>query len=494
MSDIGSFYPFRTYAATESSISVANELTTDFVPYMLIRRERYLWYVHEVSEELIQRIKTAGTKDLREALDLHEHDAIPAERLIRTNSPVNMIEGKGVHVVLDTRGTPRALHFGLLPVRGLFPPMEGTLFSRVMPRNGYEVNQDEIIEFDVDIQPTPMAGVSAGLHVNFPEGTETLDLYAVVSAQDFAPPAGESWIQHFSVNRQLQCSPANWSFKSRAIGNRNTYSLKIIFQAAGVPVGTLIISLRRRGQPIARTPIDFESSEMCLPTEHGARLQIVIAEQGSANAYELNLFEDGVQWDDPQPWTDVNSDTYFKTLNTAKGTQKLAELGLALWTDLPRRVREFLDRVGVAGWSTPFTSDKRVAPFEVLRMSPDKQMAHFLGIDRPVTRWDINTTACAKAELQVDKVACIRPEYEQSVAVVPSRVEEEDMRRRFPNLLPVVRRKADLETLLDRSDVSIIHFAGHADAAFLVLEDDPQVPPHRFDPFRPLLKNNLPFA
>lgn len=130
-----------------------------------------------------------------------------------------------------------------------------------------------------------------------------------------------------------------------------------------------------------------------------------------------------------------------------------------------------LDRNDLEGITTLIISDQRVAPFEAMKLRR-KQNGPLLGADRPVVRW-ISKATMADAP-SGGKIACIRPNYSGKSVLPSAKQEEDDLQQRYPGMT-VARTTAEFSELLKRTDVAMVHYAGHArgNPPNLILEDAP---------------------
>src|SRR5260370_11630288 len=116
-----------------------------------------------------------------------------------------------------------------------------------------------------------------------------------------------------------------------------------------------------------------------------------------------------------------------------------------------------------------------------------------MGIERPVSRWIPDVGMPVTGPLKINYAACIRPEY--STNPLPSAGYEEDfLASRLADRMVPVRTQEDFFALLNRKDVDLLHFAGHADGnpAHLKLQNA-IVEPTGFHCSKPLLKGRKPF-
>jgi hypothetical protein len=268
--------------------------------------------------------------------------------------------------------------------------------------------------------------------------------------------------------------------------------MAIRFFAGGVGIGQVAVSLARKGMsPGPRMPAPLPAPMAIPAATSGSTLTIA----REAAGYLLHLQLGGKLWGPPVPWWlpgGTLTDNYFDGLLTRMETAPSyadvkRQVGYALWLELPAEVKAFL----AAQPDSPLhiESEVPVAPFEALQLDP-RADGPLLGESRPITRWIASSAAPAAARLSVGRAACIRPEYRGADALPSAADEEQDLRARFAELTRVATQ-ADLEALLDRSDVTLLHFAGHADGnpARLVLEGGP-VGPEIFHPSRALFRQS----
>ncbi len=487
---------YRLYAATDSPLSVARDLERHFAPYAVVKRIRddnVLWYVLDVDDELLEQLKNKAAAEpkltLASALDLHEWKARPP-RILKVGESVGRAmaappAAPAPHVVVDRGGKAMAVHTGTaLPEEeaSVYPHLDGPA----------DVGRDEVTEFALRLDPLAEEGLETLLTVTFPEGAETLDINAVVSSREFAPPAGESWSTTFVLDRALNAKPAQWVFKARALGDRPQYSLTVTFNAAGNALGAVSYTALRRGAAQPDMAPKQSGAALSVPAGSGAQVVICIAEQASdkANKYEINIYQGGKRAAAPLAWT-MAGEQYFTMLEAATTASALTDLAFGLNVDLPPAFVAFLEHNDLQGAITLFMSDSRVAPFEVLQIKA-AQNGPMLGVDRPVVRWLSDWAMPAARELKAAKIACIRPCYTGDDALPSAALEESELKSRFPEM-PVARTLADIEQLLNATDVHLVHFAGHAqsDPPRFVLQDG-VMNAIRFHPSRPLMKEAQP--
>jgi len=309
----------------------------------------------------------------------------------------------------------------------------------------------------------------------------------VVSSNEFERVDNDPWQKEIIVDRQLRCTPSEWSFKARPVGDRRHYSFRVRFLAAGNVAGSLTYTAVRQAKRKTSAAPRSSSPEVTLPRLKGAKLVVEIAEWGK-ESLGISLFEDGKRWGKPATWHSTLADL-FLSLETIKSREELIELGFGLSVDLPSALRNFLERKDASGASTMFVSNSRVAPFEILQLRPEKN-GPLLGIDRPVVRW-VNENPSTETVLGVHGVACVRPNYHGLDKLKYAAEEEKDLSKRFAKL-KVERSKSDLDQLLEKEDqYGIIHFAGHgSDAPAQLILEGGAVKPTYFLPSKLLLRRH----
>src|SRR5262249_5282003 len=158
------------------------------------------------------------------------------------------------------------------------------------------------------------------------------------------------------------------------------------------------------------------------------------------------------------------------------------------YASLPAEVTDVLDDSSLEGLPLLIASSVPVAPFELLRLRP-RENGPYLGLDRSVLRWTDKPPMPDLSTLQVTGAAGLRPEYPPPDALRSAALEESELTARFPGLtFEHVAMLAELDALLQKPSIQLIHFAGHADGnpAKLALADA-KVEPTHFDPGTPLM-------
>jgi hypothetical protein len=493
-------YAFRTYSASEPAMRVARDLARNPVPFAVVRSivdDHTDWYSIRVDEGLIRRLRAGKQSSLSRTLALRS-----------LTSRVEISPRPGLHdlgyrvltdatLLVDSVGIPRSLLFGsssaATSLRSREAPGSASPSSIVYPHvecaSGRYVDPGQTIEFSVSIDKTPQPGpLAVGFNVIFPDGADTLDLVAEVSSTEFAPIAGSAWLQTFTLNRQLDSTPLCWNFKALAAGDRPRYSLAIRFGAGAQTVGTVQVVLVRKGLDLADM---VDAPFLPLPSQWGGNLRISVTRQGQ-DLYSFSCFTKDRLSCAPEAAT-FSGDTYFDLLENTTTLRDLQDLGAGLRGNLPESVAEFLSTIRDDATPVEIAGDGRVAPFEIVCTNPTDTRS-FLGVRCPVMRWvGSRKPPAASLNVAVTGVACIRPEYKTDP--LPSAKDEEAaLATLFGKSLERMATPAELDNLLERTDVRLIHFAGHADGnpAQLSLQGG-AVPAMRFAPDRPLVAQGRPF-
>jgi hypothetical protein len=505
------FPTFRVYSVTEPAQRVAADLVARSVSYVLFRmdsEDEEQWKVLRVDDALLTALglgrRTRGrgstaAQALRktfeqlddflwtldatsESTDESASLGLPTMRVPRAWLAGN---ANAPRIFLDQTGTLRTLALG---PSGALPAQRAAVYPRLECAEGTEVAPEQTVEFELRIEAAPPGGIATRLDIEFPEGAATLDLLATVSSEDFVRPDGVAWSATFTIDRQLTARPAAWTFRARASGERARYSLTVQFLAANHVVGALEATLVLRQSGL---PAKIEQRGLRLPSAPGAPRAVAVSSD-AVSRYAFECLRDGKTWarSEPAPFA---GEEFFRSLANARSLRALdRDVGLGLNTELPDEVRTFFATPEDEGLALLVASVGRVAPFEAARARL-AVAGSFLGVERPVLRWT-SLEMPDIARIGVGPIACIRPDYADR-PLLSATGEQEDLETRFPTRVERFATEADLERLLDRADVRLIHFAGHADGspAELVLEGGVKVRATRFDPARALVKDGRPF-
>ena len=358
---------------------------------------------------------------------------------------------------------------GLQLARGLSLPVQRVpIYPKLACSAGTTVVPDEVVVFTATIEVRPPAGAASVFEVEFPEGADTVDVIATASSQDFEDDRSD-WSQVFTLRRDrddtVTCAPVAWEFRAKAIGERLRYALTIQFVVRGNVIGALQATLVRRDSGLKPT---WDETPFLIPTDSGARCVLAVSSQANDH-YDFWAYRDGKLV--AKAHAQQKFEQYFEGLDTVPKSQPLRDVILGLTTDVPEVIRNFVGAAEDQGLPLLIASTTRVAPFEIMRVrltDPDS----LLGIVRPTFRW-IDASMSDVRQVQIGKVAAIRPSY-ASRPLAAAEQEEKDLRRRYSNdRVDRFSTKPDVEGLLGRDDVRLLHFAGHADGspAHLTLED-----------------------
>jgi hypothetical protein len=505
------FPTFRVYSVTEPARRVAADLAGRSVSYALFRTDSEgdeQWKVLRVDDTLLaalglgRRTPRGGStvaqalrKTFRQLDD--SYWTIDSTSAVNTEGQLLGLENMRVpkawldgnpsapRIFLDRTGTLRTLAMG---TSGGLPPQHASVYPLLECAEGNEVAPEQTIEFELRIEAKPPGGITTRLDVNFPEGAATLDLTATVSSEDFGRPDGVAWSKTFILDRQLTAQPTAWTFRACARGERARYSLTIQFLAANHVVGALEATLVRQQSGL---PAAIEQRGLRLPSSPGAPRAVAVSSDADSIC-TFECFRNGKTWarSEPAPFA---GEGFFNYLAQAQSMSTLdRDVGLGLSTELPDTVRAFFATPEDEGLALLIASVGRVAPFEAAR-SRLAVAESFLGVERPILRWT-SLEMPDTERIDVGPMACIRPEY-PAQPLRFAKDEEQYLVGRFGDRVAHVATEAELEGLLDRADVRLLHFAGHADGspAELALEGGVKARATRFDPARALVKDGRPF-
>lgn len=321
-----------------------------------------------------------------------------------------------------------------------------------------------------------MPGANLVLPISLERGVAERELTATVSSIDFARPAGETWTKVFKVRRG-DLDPSDWSFAAKAQGERREYELRVLFSLGSAPAGEISIKLPRRPE------VRVEPS------------RAVLAAAAEASRFTIELSHSGttthIRWFSPrydaweEPFSiDFQLDDLLTSLSLAS-YQRLADL-----RDYLSGIVVSLDRSFVRALRTETTEQQGVLirskstsiPFELFPLGRTEPM---LGMVLPIVRWAERDSD--GGERTVKKIACIRPTYTAN-PLPAAALEEADLKERFGDIALAASR-ADLDALIGRDDIDLVHFAGHAqhNPAKLKIGDADSIQPQYFSD-RPLTK------
>jgi hypothetical protein len=493
--DLGAFAAFRTYDAGVSAASVADDLQEHITPYALFRfpkKTHDAWAVVEIDDEIL-RLLREHEGDVRSALSLFPStNRGPKPRPLVTQI-VDQPVLAHIEQLISTRPLPTdAMKIlvdgtrvcGLHPA-GRLPPTTASLYPRVNA-NRWTAADDVVVEFTVTFDSTAAGALATVLKVQFPDGKETVDLEIEVSSREFEPVnARDEWFGSITVDRELGCTPSAFHFNARALGTRTQYSLDISFHCEGRQLGSVTATCQGGLQARPDTPPKTTTTSIDFPNSSLPCDAVRISQQGTG--YVVRLYRPREGWSPPTAEWHIDGNFYFQKLEAAQTLDSLAAVSSSLYQDLPIELRQFLDE-GAAESPLVIFSDTRVAPFEVVELRPEAG-GRWLGVERAVSRWTLNHALYSAEMRRADHVVCIRPQYTAENDQLPRAVDEEtELQTLVHDRMVPVRSSADMLEALARTDVGLVHFAGHADGAppRLRLADGPLVP-NSFHPRYPLM-------
>jgi len=471
---------FQVASGVQDARGVARELEVTGAPFLLVRREAdgaVLWYTFEVDDELLRRLR-ADAFAVEGALDLYEYPA----------GPVWPSDGvPATSAVWGPQGFP-VLDPAAEIIRGLATPggtTQGVLFPEITASVAV-VRPQQTIELAVALAAASPLGPALPLDLEFPPGVERLSLLAFVESDHFSRPEGESWQTSFSVSRNLEVSPAaGWTFKARATGPRASYRLTVSFLCGGALAGRVQYTLAAAGSPEAAPPSSSGGTISIQPSVEVPHT--VTVARTPTGAFELRFLDKG----EPAGWVPVQfSRNYLQQLEQASDLARVVELGESIYDDLSASSRALVEWLERSSGPLTIVSREPAIPFELLQLRPERN-GPLLGVERPVAR-ALDLSEGVPTTLVVDRAACIRPDYPSPNALPDAAGEEAELGARV--VLERGATQADLDALLGRGDLPLVHFAGHAegDPAQLFLQDG-AVSPTRFRRSSPLLRSH-PFV
>jgi hypothetical protein len=412
--------------------------------------------------------------------------AAAASRLPHSPRPIVLVDAAGnVGGVAVSRAMPAGAKTPIAPAQ------PAKLFPLVSAPHGNEAAPGETLEYVVRISAEQAPGAPA-MEVTFPEGKQTLEVYGDISSKELAVLPGTPCSQKFVVDRDLNVTPNEWRFTVIAVGDRPCYSLDLIFHSAGAVVGRMVVTAARRGtsQPI---PAHTNSEALILPTRCGAGLVLFVAERPAVttSSFEFVAYRNGTRILDRS--CDAPTYNYFERFEEALDLDALRGLGALLRNDLPTEIVELLDTHSTSQDPVLIISNGRVAPFELLQLCP-AQNGPFLGVAQPLLRWIYERTP-PDDPIQVHQAACLRPNYQGTDELKDAIGEEKDLAAHV-HLIHAGTRSEFQSTVLDNPQVSLLHFAGHAQAspALLKLEAGETLEPATFHPRHKLMHDGRPFV
>jgi hypothetical protein len=315
------------------------------------------------------------------------------------------------------------------------------------------------LRLDAPLADPGPAGAFGVFGVHFDQGIETRRLFVTVEAQDFLRPEGERWEKAFTLRRDgLSEASMSLSFVAQAVGDRSVYGLAVHLVVDGAPAGRLDVQLARRGAGTL-TRANARATLACPGGAAGADLVVSILQEGESVVVKWSAGQD-----EPGRWP-LHFDTtqHFNALGNKSYQQRrpLHEYCRKLASDMDRDLFAALKKQAAAGSTVLVMSQTPMLPFELVPLGRNDP---FLGTQCAIARWvnrrDVPMQAAGS--LKIARVACIRPEYPAARAL-PSAMDEENDLRAWARELVHVGDRAELAALLDRTDVDLLHFAGHAE-------------------------------
>lgn len=287
-SDLSSHY--RLYGAGADPHWVARDLRQHFTPYALVREQRdedLGWHVLDVDDDLLRILARTKVTSLGDVLPHLQQTTNHFGRRFSSKAISSALRGPrkpgstafeasiakaiaGVpahavpHVITDAVGTAMAMSTEAAApeqAASIYPHLDG-------PK---EIEPDTIAEFSLHLDSLPLEGSGTMLPLTFPEGADSLTINARVSTAEFSMPTGETWRTEFNVDRDLKVTPDVWPIKARALDDRKQFTLAVIFNAAGTPLGSVTQTLLRKGTASPDVSPKQSANTLVLPAIFGGR-------------------------------------------------------------------------------------------------------------------------------------------------------------------------------------------------------------------------------
>jgi hypothetical protein len=416
-----------------------------------------LWYDREVDDALIAALAAnREAPSLVETMDLHEGDA-------RTQRPTVW---DGLDTDFETWG-PDTNGAGAPP-----PPVA---------RVSATAWDGDVLEALVEVGE--LSGSATELAVPGAMRAAGYELLAVVDSVDFKPPDGrggsspadDGWSYVFRFPAGGGPTRMEWRFPAKAIGKGPSYRLSVHFSVGGFPVGAarLTVSGNASASVGGELALDVgeEDAPLLVVTREGMDLRARLA--GTDLVATLSGVEDLIE----------------RLGRDGADPREIGEdlgVSMALFDDVLRRLG---DREGAR---LRISADAPIAPFELIPLDRRKADGPLLG-ERVAVARHVASASPALSTPFGPGVACLRPRYSGSDARAELPLEEDDLRARYPDMVPC-RTEAELDQVLQRTDIGLFHFAGHASGlkgSMLRLEST-QIAPTKFRASRPLLSTGRP--
>lgn len=344
------------------------------------------------------------------------------------------------------------------------PALDATLFTTLSARGRERVEPGDRVVFDVHLQldralPDPgPAGKSGAVPFTIPEGVVERRLHLQASSRDFVPLSRDTWSTTVLLRREGP-SPSQWSFEAMALGDRPQYTFSVAFMLDSDPAGTLAVTLSRRGAAGAEPPPPRAEATLSVGAQGGpsAGVQIDIVYEGNVPVVKWRSRSvTGRPWeirfDTTEHWNALGEEPYQQYGG-------LLGYGQRLGAEIDQDLFDALAGNGDGG-TVSIVSPVPLFPFELVPMGRNKPfLGAFCSFARWISRPDVRPPEAG--DIVVRGVACIRPEYTRR-PLDSAKLDEASLGRRFPGLVRAGTR-AEIDALLEREDIGLVHYAGHAE-------------------------------
>jgi hypothetical protein len=479
---------YRIVNAAEPASRVAAKLEHDPAPYLVVRRDfenQASWFVFDTDDWLLDMLQ--GEDPVERCLRLAARDRTPVlkfEKLLRKTRTISSGPIRD-RIVVDASGVVKSV----VGQRPLFE--EDVVVYPVLRSSAQAVAPDEVMEFAVQLEGKAPKDASTELDLHFQQGEEKIPVHVSVSSRDFKMPDETSWATIIQVNRDLTTVPATWNFKAQALGERDSYTVRVTFHVRGCVAGNVTATLSRTGATSALSAISPAGPLTFPQAAADTLLTLLIAEDGETQRLVTALRGGNVVAQ--AKWIVGADPGHFEQLQRAKTLEQVGETGNRVFTSLPQAIRDLLENDPHGDSPLLITGQAPYAPFEITEIPSGDQA--LLGVRRPVLRWIDDVGQQPQTSAPLDKLLCIRPDY--PTAALPKAIDEQ---KYLEDHLPSASRLAaqtevDLRPLLNDGSIRAIHFAGHAQAnpAGFKLKGEVLLRAAFFGARTPLMREGQPF-
>lgn len=454
---------YRLFPSSAAAGEVIAELLSRPVAFLVVVRPsggpEPFHYTFPVDARLFELLSAhPESTPIERVLDLHEwmasrRSAFPQDH---TKGFESLLPGPAA-VVSDT-GHVVGIDAGEeAPEHALYPDLQPSSPT---------VAPGDVVEVTVRLADRPAQMMAPRIDVVFPDGVSRVSVRAVVTeARGFERPEGEEWRGAFTVETTPGgpvVSPSSWKLRARAVPAKR-HELTVTFFGGAAAAGLVTVTFGERAAGDADPLPALSATPVAVrPPRAGATMVLTSTPVGPV----VQLLEDGEPAASPFLWDTFDSADLARLCNALQAAADLKaarDVGLAIWTQLPKPMRDWLVKSHSPG-AAPLTilSNEPLLPFEAAVLA-DVAGAPILGVERPVVRWIPTAAELGVQSLDVGRAVCIRPDY--NPVLETAHQEELRFAARFPGSAHAGTAD-EIRAVLERSDdVPLIHYAGHAKGA-----------------------------